>query len=451
MAFSRRLPSGLSLVVVLAIHICFALPARAWWEIRPSPTTHTLYGVCFSDATHAWAVGDAGTLLASTDAGLTWEARPSPSPYVLEAVDFASPDVGMIISGSYVYRTTDGGATWATLYPAGGAYWHTVYMVDEQTAVVGGDSVPMAPTFARTTDGGQTWSHPPVVLDGDGAVTGLRFWTPDVGIACAWSSGGYILRTTDGGAHWTRDFHSADGYFVGMDALSPDQIVAVGIGEDDWSGYAAFTRDGLHWYGTTVPVPQMDWLQAVSYTGATAGSPAPAVAVGFGGAIARSDDGGKTWVSRPSPTTADLYSVAFITTRRGVAVGAGGVIIRTNPLGPLAQQQPAADDAASDECIADPSRRLPAATDAFSISEASPNPFRGEIRLAVDYQGPVSVGIFDAAGRLLLNETCPSGRLITWNGRFGSGRRVSPGVYLIRVQPARGGPAATRRVVCLGF
>ena len=53
------------------------------------------------------------------------------------------------------------------------------------------------------------------------------------------------------------------------------------------------------------------------------------VAVGERGLIARSDDGGRTWATRLSPTSRTLTAVAFADDKVGVAVGHGGTILRT--------------------------------------------------------------------------------------------------------------------------
>lgn len=52
-------------------------------------------------------------------------------------------------------------------------------------------------------------------------------------------------------------------------------------------------------------------------------------AVGTGGAIFKTTDGGSNWVQQTSPVTTTLYRVFFTTATKGWAVGASGVIIET--------------------------------------------------------------------------------------------------------------------------
>jgi photosystem II stability/assembly factor-like uncharacterized protein len=76
------------------------------------------------------------------------------------------------------------------------------------------------------------------------------------------------------------------------------------------------------------------WTAAVSgTTGNLAGAAAPTAglrwAVGAGGAIVASTDGGTTWAPQTSGTTADLNGVAFADATHGWAVGAGGAVLAT--------------------------------------------------------------------------------------------------------------------------
>jgi hypothetical protein len=92
--------------------------------------------------------------------------------------------------------------------------------------------------------------------------------------------------------------------------------------------------------------------------------------------------------------------------------------------------------------MAEPGTRVaaPARLNAF------PNPFRGSttIRLGSPRAGNGSLAIVDAAGRTVRALSFAAGAAsVTWDGRDGAGRRVSPGVYFARVG------AESRRLVCV--
>jgi hypothetical protein len=76
-----RLPIGSRLARSIAVLLCcvgvFAGPAISGafaagaWNAQTSRTTNHLWGVSFVDASHGWAVGTSGTIVATTDGGTT--------------------------------------------------------------------------------------------------------------------------------------------------------------------------------------------------------------------------------------------------------------------------------------------------------------------------------------------------------------------------------------------
>jgi photosystem II stability/assembly factor-like uncharacterized protein len=117
----------------------------------------------------------------------------------------------------------------------------------------------------------------------------------------------------------------------------PNQIVDNGD-TDDTTGDAVTTEPGdllqsalasvinnnilINVYGTTAP--RIDFNDTF-WTSTTVGW-----AVGDGGAIFKSTDGGVTWTIQASGTNVNLYGVFFASSTVGWAVGAGGVILTTS-------------------------------------------------------------------------------------------------------------------------
>ena len=76
-----------------------------------------------------------------------------------------------------------------------------------------------------------------------------------------------------------------------------------------------------------------------------------------------------------------------------------------------------------------------------------PNPARGEVQFSwrVD-RGPVSVTVFDAAGRrVMAQDAAPTAGRLNWDGRSRNGAPVAAGVYLVRLSAP--GRHETRRLV----
>jgi photosystem II stability/assembly factor-like uncharacterized protein len=87
-------------------------------------------------------------------------------------------------------------------------------------------------------------------------------------------------------------------------------------------GYITLTTDGTTWTQQTSGVNGN--LYAVFFASALVGW-----AVGAGGTILKSIDGGVTWNPQTSGTPKDLFAVNFISTAVGWAVGASGTILKT--------------------------------------------------------------------------------------------------------------------------
>lgn len=89
----------------------------------------------------------------------------------------------------------------------------------------------------------------------------------------------------------------------------------------------------------------------------------------------------------------------------------------------------------------------------LALGAPSPNPFRTTMRFEVraPKDTPVSVNVYDAAGRLIrplhFGPLHGAPRALGWDGKDSAGRRVSAGVYFIRAKAA--GETLTRKVAFL--
>lgn len=83
------------------------------WAAQTSGTTYSLFDVTFVDADRGWAVGGAGTILSTTDGGVTWTAQSSGTSTTFQAVTFPDAMCGWAVGGlGVILATTDGGQSW---------------------------------------------------------------------------------------------------------------------------------------------------------------------------------------------------------------------------------------------------------------------------------------------------------------------------------------------------
>ena len=143
---------------------------------------------------------------------------------------------------------------------------------------------------------------------------------PALTTASAAGDFGRILSTADGGTVWTERTAALYGHFQGVAFFDTTHGLAVGS-----SGMiSANAGDPAVW--TVQDVRR----RAQSLRRRVRRHRRHACAVGAGGTILRTTDGGDTWGQPTSPTTTVLRAVAFDSSgTRCVAVGDGGVIARS--------------------------------------------------------------------------------------------------------------------------
>lgn len=312
---------GVALLIATASSVAdtievLVLPATSGWFIQSSSTTSQLNGVFFQpDGRRGWAVGTAGTIVATTDAGQTWGAQVSNSSFNLNGVWFTGPNDGWVAGNSgTILHTTNGGTTWTRMTNTGtGLNLMDVYFATPDTGwAVGQNGVVL-----RTFDGGTNWSQQTLV---GSQFNSIHF----AGTRHGWIVGdnGQIWGTEDRGLNWDPEpsITSADlravwrrSYLVaeagGSGGAAPRTVDNAGAPQ--WELRNAGASNDF--YGVMFPT---------DLTGV-------AVGVNGTGIVLRTDDGGVNW-SQQSPNVAGtLRAVYFVDELRGWAVGDGGRIIHT--------------------------------------------------------------------------------------------------------------------------
>lgn len=126
-------------------------------EALPMKRLHAIQAL---SASQAWAVGVEGLMLRTGDGGLNWvNVRPSaPTHEIHFGLHFSDPSTGLVVGYlGRVFKTTDGGATWAAglTQSEAGAELRSVAMVGQRGWVAG-----LSGEILRTVDGGDTWTVP---------------------------------------------------------------------------------------------------------------------------------------------------------------------------------------------------------------------------------------------------------------------------------------------------
>ncbi len=215
-----------------------------------------------------------------------------------------------------VIVSNDGGKTWTA--PATGTD-EPLYAV----ALGPGDEIwaaGRAGVVIRSEDGGETWTRRPTPFNRH--VFGL--YTAEASSVLAVGDYGLQLRTRDGGAHWTCIPREQDVILGRVTRAGSDAVVAGEFGSIERMADAVPPGRRGKLFGVPEDLYVFDvWLDAEGVSG---------VAVGLGGAILRSEDGGATWSRVSSPITQDLFGVGGSGTRVVVS-GEGGLLALSEDAG----------------------------------------------------------------------------------------------------------------------
>ncbi len=269
------------------------------WEASETPTKHTLFGVSFADDQNGWAVGAYGVILRSRDGGASWTKQEAsltdelgetrPLDYHLFGIfAISATDAWAVGDTGVVLHTTDGESWQAVAIPVEALaddnlperIWNAVRFTDAQHGWIAGEFA----TVLRTADGGATWVGEREIR---GAANDLYLYalsTPGAEKAVASGLAGRVLVSVDGGRTWdSRSIETTAGLFG--TAFRNGSGVAVGD-----RGVVYATRDGgATW--TSPPRPKLfNWLAAAAFA-----SESVAIVVGENGLVLRSEDGGASF------------------------------------------------------------------------------------------------------------------------------------------------------------
>lgn len=322
-----------------------AVPRTA--EIAGDATLRDITGI----GNRCWAVGDRGVIVRSEDGGQTWQSAFVSVDCTLRSVCFLTDRIGFVAGHAYSPRTRrstgvllttrDGGDSWQ---PLAGPATHslngatltgsrltsqlppirTVRFFDLEHGIVvcSGTQDAAGGFVGRTTDGGATWnvvSHeqrpqPTLWLGGE-------FLSPRNGIVFGHSSASAILVgdrviDLDQPSRQLRRWHDASLSDSGMAWLAGDNGRLLVSGDQ-----------GVTWKPAPLHTSMQDVLDyhSVDQAGNTvcvAGSP--------GSVVLLSPDAGSSWTLRQLPDSTPVHRIRFINAKTVLAVGAFGKIHRSS-------------------------------------------------------------------------------------------------------------------------
>lgn len=355
----------------------------------------------------------------------SWVRQNSGTTEELEAVWFVDANRGFVVGArGTLLKTDNGGRSWQPL-TLGNANFHALAFDGPVTGLIVGDNG----RAYRSPDGGNVWEElqPGVSANLRGGACGMA------GRMYAAGENGIIIRSMDNGNSWEVADSSAV-HWEAMAAMMDMNAWAVGRG-----GTIRATRDGgLSWQsqpsGTTRDLKAL-WFY----------SPSEGYAVGQNGTIIFTANSGDVWSARNSGVSGGFEGVCFPVPNEGWVVGDSGVIYHTRDNGNSWQRE------SSFVTVKLNAVHFPDATNGWAVGAngtilkyevgavaergaavvarltAWPNPITGSGRLRVSGTGAVRALVVAADGRRVRD--LGTGTEFGWDGCDDSGRRVAPGVY----------------------
>jgi photosystem II stability/assembly factor-like uncharacterized protein len=263
-----------------------------------------------------FVVGDLGSILLTTNAGINWSTVPKPTDSFFKSAWFLDVNTGFIAGGNgSIFRTIVGGTRWSPVNSGTLATISSVCFISDKL----GYAATETGEFRMTLDAGETWSL--VSTPTPDGLSSISFSDSLNGLAAngfAFGARGSILSTKDGGKTWERPVNDAPYALIGITHVNPKKAFAVG----NHGAILATSDSGLTW--KEIPSGTENYLTSVFFVSKTTGFIA-----GELGTILKTADGGENWIPLATGTQAWLSSIYFTDEKTGYASGSGATILRT--------------------------------------------------------------------------------------------------------------------------
>lgn len=164
----------------------------SWQPLTSTGGLFGLVGIRFADASNGVAVGPAGYVYVTADAGKTWSPKPTGTERGLRRVSFANANLAVAVGdGGVILRSVDRGQTWSRVNSPTANTLLDVRFTSSSRGYAVGDGG----TLLTTNDGGLTWT----VRDTGVSLPLRSVFFIDAYTGWVVGDGGAILVTTDGG------------------------------------------------------------------------------------------------------------------------------------------------------------------------------------------------------------------------------------------------------------
>ncbi len=350
------------IILFILIISNFAFAEDCGWKwVNPLPQGNDLNTVDFLNNDIVFITGENGTLLKSTDAGITWSIIKTETNDIIYPYFFNQNQILLIDYNDNIFRSFNGGKNWsekkqltphlnngkfhffdmnkAVCYsridsimlktsncgnswdtikiPPTDYYRNKMYFFDENTFFIVDKS-----SLIKSTDSGKNWS----IYNNlpDSSLKSLFFINENIG----WISGskGKIYKTTDGGLNWQKQNVCKNTAEVQYFKFFDENTGYIFSGNN--SGLFKTTDGGNHWEMQTSEPFFDDEIKSISISDEEV-----VIGVGKWGIIKRTTDKGYNWVNINSGISYDLSGIYFINKQTAYATTSDNIFLITTDEG----------------------------------------------------------------------------------------------------------------------
>jgi len=337
-----------------------------------------------------------GDILKTTDAGASWVSQITTYTTPIYGISFTSNETGYLAGSISLYKTTNGGTNWNTVY---NSTTNEIFTDIVFTNANTGYAVGSYGRQMKTTNAGLNWTASTISSSGS-ILSSLCFVNETTGYAVGDNNA--AVRTTNSGLNWNS-----------MSVASPFINLTDVFFTDINNGYISCTtgiyrttNGGDSWFALSTPAGGYAKVQFRGNFG---------YSITGNGKIIKTIDGGVNWIVQPTITTNGLSALYFNSDNFIYAGGLLGTMLKTIPTELIITH------------AGNINTEIPGN---FLLSQNYPNPFNPSTKITFEIpnSGLVTLKVFDITGKLvdvLLNGNKNSGKYtVDFNGSS-----LASGVY----------------------
>lgn len=319
----------LSIIFIFLTILCIG---QVTFTTLTTPVAQQLLGISFLDSLNGYACGKAGTIIKTTDGGQSWTTLATNTTEDLSDIKVMPASQGQKViavgDNNTIIKSVDGGANWfaQTIPFQAGSFVFGVQCLDTLNYFAcGGDYSTFSGSVLKTTDGGASWTKTAVA--GSIFLDKIHMRSMTFGFTAGTNttfSNGSIHKTING-TSWPGVKTSTD-LLTNVWCSSNTHIVSVGLAGQIWRS----TNAGAVWTNQAFNSTDLFGLQFVdSLIGFACGGTTTS------NIILSTNDGGLTWSQIPHALNGSFQSISTAGNVIFMAGDQGTVIKGTLPSPPV--------------------------------------------------------------------------------------------------------------------